>query len=356
MSSCKHTHLLTQLTFGSSSTTAMSDVFDPKELEGLMTQNSDCEFILGKVWKALNRSNRHNPLFQQIFSSVEDLHEIANQTKFKVADGLVDKMTAESPPDPNFWKTLPHRVDGDKSWGNYVVHMEKEGEPPRDYFGSATAAAGGFDTRLPVYDYPLNLSVLPKYVAEAVREGYSITHVGILLSGPPPTPGHVPIYRIFYVATEATLAMWFWTFRYRRENHANLACCGWDLEAFQYEGLCSHSPLHEGVRGDFDLTAKQLEIVVSERKATSLKLSRIAATEWYYRRLELDPYAMREVEREGATLRRERSPERQAEMHAERQRTFYANNPGKKSEYNQTHAKRVHLSKKYYCDPCGANC
>jgi hypothetical protein len=328
----------------------MSNVFRSEDLKGLL--NDDCAFILDKIWTAMSRPNqRYNPLFNLFFPTDGDLHDTAGETKFRVSNGLIDKMTADSPPDPEFWKTLPRRVPKDKSWGDYVVHMEKEGERPRDYFGSATSEDGGFDTRLPVYDYPLNLSALPKYVAQAVSEGYRITHVGILISGPKPAPAQIPTFRLFYVAAEATLAMWFWAFNYRDKNHPDLECCAWDLDAFQYDGVCSHSAFKEGIRGNFELTAEELEAVA----ATRAERHRQDRLEDYHKSVEADPYAVREDQRDAAARRRERSPERQAAKRKKNNDALYARNPGLKQAYKETYAKRVRLSKKYYCDACGTD-
>jgi hypothetical protein len=142
--------------------------------------------------------------------------------------------------------------------------MEKEGQPPRDYFGSGTHLEGGLKVGLQVYDYPLNLDALPKYGAQSVLEGYRITHVGVLVSGSIPTAGNAPTIRLFYIASEATLAIWVWGFKHRPgPDHPDLPCCGWDLATFKYEGLCSHSPFNEPVSGNFDLTPEQLDTIAA---------------------------------------------------------------------------------------------
>jgi hypothetical protein len=356
MSSCKHSHLLTQLTFGSSSTTAMSDVFDPKELEGLMTEDSDCEFLLDKVWNALDRPRYKNPLYDQIFSSVEDVHEIGTQTKFRVTDGLVDAMTAESPPHPDYWKTLPRKLPG-KSWGVYNVHMEKEGKPPRDYFGSATESNEGFERRATTYEPPLNLEALPKYVAESIREGYRITHMGVLVYGPLPTAAQVPKFRVFYVAVEATLTLWFGGLRHRPQHPADVAACGWNLGAFRYEGLCSHSAFLEAVRGNFNLTAEQLETLAAERKAEASERDTETSAKSRHLKLLQDPYAAMERSRELYALKREHTYERERLNQESREKAvaFRAKNPEKPQEYRQTAARRVLLSRECWCDPCGTD-
>lgn len=212
----------------------MSDVFESKSLKSLVTEDSDRDFVIDKTWKALDRPRYKNPLYDQIFSTSDDLYETGIETKCRVTDGLVNTMTADTPPNPDYWKTLPRKFPG-PSWGVYNVHMEKEGEPPRDYFGSGTDADEGIEIRLETYDLPLDFTRLPKYVAESIREGYRITHVGVLVSGPLPAAGQVPRFRIFYIAVEATLTLWFWGFKSRNGHPADVAACGWDLDAFLYE-------------------------------------------------------------------------------------------------------------------------
>jgi hypothetical protein len=145
----------------------------------LINKSGDSEFIIGKVWQSLDRPKWKNPLFNQIVPTAEDLDEVDAKTKFKATEHLINLMTVKLPPDSRYWKTLPREV-GDNEWGDYNVHMEKEGQPSRDHFGSGTRLEGGLKVRLKVYDYPLNLDALPKHVAQSVLEGYRITHVGVL--------------------------------------------------------------------------------------------------------------------------------------------------------------------------------
>jgi hypothetical protein len=337
----------------------MSDVFESKNLKGLMADNSDCDFVLGKIWQALDRPIYKNPLFDQIFPTFDDLLQIGTETKFKVANGLVNAMTADSPPDPDYWKTTPQKLPGDGDvWAVYNVHMEKEGKCPREYVGSGTEANEGFDRRRTTYKPPLNIDTLPRYVAESIREGYRITHVGVLVSGPLPTAAQVPKFRLFYVAVEATLTLWFWGFKSRSRDPADVAACGWDLGAFRYDGLCSHSAFTEGVKGNFNLTAEQLETIATKRKALKSESSaEFRARSRHQGSLE-DPYAATERARELYALKREHTPERERLNQEKREKNtaFRAKNPEKTHEYAQASARRVKLSKQCYCDPCGINC
>jgi hypothetical protein len=85
--------------------------------------------------------------------------------------------------------------------------LEKPFCVPRVYIGSGTTATIGVSHRMSTYT---NLQVLPKYVAAALNEGYTITHKGLLLWAPIPSAADVPLLRAMFILLEATLTVVFW--------------------------------------------------------------------------------------------------------------------------------------------------
>lgn len=102
-------------------------------------------------------------------------------------------------------------------------------------------------------------------MAAAVRPGYKIVHKGMLVWCLLPSAANIPRLRLLLVAIEATLTFAFWAVYSVKADHYMTSCRLWDLPAFTYGGLCSHSSLAEGVQG-LDLTAEQLEAIATETK------------------------------------------------------------------------------------------
>jgi hypothetical protein len=73
-------------------------------------------------------------------------------------------------------KSLP--LDFHKRWGIYLLVLVNKACQPLIYIGSGKKAEGGVSRRMSQYDYQTSL---PAGVQAAFREGFAITHKGLLL-------------------------------------------------------------------------------------------------------------------------------------------------------------------------------
>jgi hypothetical protein len=148
-----------------------------------------------------------SPLYE-ISLTPERMDSILKQSTFTFAPLLLEVMQDPSPAPVAYFKSLP--VVGKGFWGIYMVVMEREAhDKPRVYTGSGTAAQIGVSERLRHYEElsePLSNNIL-----KSLREGFNITHYGVLCVIELPFIPMVPITRVFMVAMEAAFTFYFWT-------------------------------------------------------------------------------------------------------------------------------------------------
>jgi hypothetical protein len=72
--------------------------------------------------------------------------------------------------------------------------------------------------------------------------------------------------RMLVVAIEAVFSFLFWAMRSRTRDCKMGSCCPWERDKFSYDGLCSHNPLSESVRGEFELTAEDLIAIAADKR------------------------------------------------------------------------------------------
>jgi len=164
----------------------------------------------------------------------------------------------------SYFKTLPTNFA--KQWAIYLLVLEKAGSIPKIYIGSGTDAKSGVSARLRDYDKGRNL---PRWVQQALKDGYRIMSKGLLCETAIPSAGHAPLLRALFIVLEASLTFALWTVKTQTESGFGLtSLCRWGRHTLEYEGLCSHNPLKETVGRDFNLSAEELEApgaVASER-------------------------------------------------------------------------------------------
>lgn len=237
------------------------------------------EVIASLLWACLSGApdvSHFNPVFSILISSIEIAEEYMQNAALTFAPGLLDAVESATPPSLAFFKSLP--LFTGFCWAVYAIVFEKPGYPPKVYVGKSTNHHGA-NTRMRDYDLKMRL---PWYIKAAFDEGYVITHKGFLCYKRNPTPSQYAIVEPVILALEATFAFFFWAMRARTKDYAMSHARGWDLDAFQYEGLCSHSPLGEGLSW-CDLTTEQAEAVAAERRqakraSDTRKLAKAKAT------------------------------------------------------------------------------
>lgn len=218
--------------------------------------------MLALIWLFLDLTptSLKNPVYARIITSIEALEMLMSDSLLTFAPGLVESLVASTPPPLSFFKSLPTDTKG--HWAVYCLVLEKDDFRPAIYIGSGTSASRGVAKRFYQYD---TKSVLPKYVELALNDGFVITHKGLLCWCPTPSVLTRFAYRCLFVLIEAVLSMALWAMR-SRTDHGLPRISDWIIEDLEYDGLCSHSSIHEGIRGeDFGLTDEQKLRLQAER-------------------------------------------------------------------------------------------
>lgn len=280
-----------------------------------------------------------NALFTQFFYCQEVLSEICSTASLCFCPGLFDAVQAASPPSIEFFKGLP--TNDRKRWAVYAIVLEKSGAIPLVYIGSGTNALYGVSARWGFYNR-LDFTMMPRHVCAALKDGYEITHKGILVWCSLPAAAKVPIYRLLFLAMEAAFTYTFWAVKSRLTDHSMISCCPWALSSFTYGGLGSHNPLIELAAGDFNLSSEELEAVAAEAK----KLKRQTKIK----------YEQSHKEEIKANKKLYQASEHGKKILRNNQATFRKNHPEKKAANSQRYNEKVKALKKFYCAICDSNC
>lgn len=225
--------------------------------------NNAFELVLLVAWTCLCTApeNQKHPIYDKVFPSQAALEQLLSSS-LGFAPGLFEAMQAGTPPDLSFFKSLPTVRDFKKHWAVYVVVLEKQGCRGKIYVGSGTEASNGVAVRLANYH---NGTLVPRHVAKALSNGYTIVHQGLLCWRP--IPINAPVVRMLFVLLEATFTFFFWALLAKTENgYGMIAICPWARHSLEYDGLCSHSPLWEPPVGDHSLTPEELEELAAKMK------------------------------------------------------------------------------------------
>ncbi|KAJ9655835.1 carbamoyl-phosphate synthase (glutamine-hydrolyzing) cpa2 [Neophaeococcomyces mojaviensis] len=213
--------------------------------------------VLQLMWTLLDsvspRNMHYN--FTKVLPSLDVLEYMLASASLVFAPGLFEVIRASTPPTVAYFKSLP--TDCTKIWGVYLLVLEKKGCRPKIYVGSGTQFEYGVSSRWSQYDHKRKL---PRYVEQALKEGYRIVHKGLLCWTPIPSPTVVPVLRVLFVAIEATFTFVLWAVHCDTDYGFGLRhICLWDIDTLEYDGACGHNPLMEGVVSDLDLSAEELE-------------------------------------------------------------------------------------------------
>ena len=100
-----------------------------------------------------------------------------------------------------------------------------------------------------------------------------------------PGPTFQPKLRIFFLLLEATFSYAFWTMRTPKNDYGMSHICLWNREDLEYDGICSHCSLNEGVRGDFSLSPERLEAFAAERRENHQVKNRVRSSDYHYKQM-----------------------------------------------------------------------
>lgn len=122
-----------------------------------------------------------NPVFKTVLGAEDGvLESLCSDHPLFSADHFLRVLKDDAPPSLDFFRLLSSPARSDKPiCGVYALLIEKIGCPAKLYIGSGTSASQGVFSRLIDYDNE-NSSNLPDLVRKAIKNGYTITHAGLL--------------------------------------------------------------------------------------------------------------------------------------------------------------------------------
>jgi hypothetical protein len=178
---------------------------------------------------------------------------------------------------------------------------------------------------------------MPRYVQKALNDGYTIRHKGLLCWTALPSVALQPTIRLLFVDMEAAFSYVVWAMRTTKRDYGMSQICPWPLDTLEYDGLCSHPSLREGVSSDFDLTPEQLEATVAELKQRRTDLTAEANSDYHKRQLDTnaDDHRARKVVKQPA---------------------YASNHPEKIYAIGKNYATKARENKTYYCEVCDLAC
>ena len=226
-------------------------------------------------WSCLTQNTSWiNFRFKQIFTTQARLSAAFDLAGLTFCPGLFCIMQAATPPALTWFKSLSADIPK-HVWGVYILVLEKPGCCRKLYIGSGTAMSRGARARVQEhFRDPMSAWC----ISDAKRDGYYITHAALLVHCPIPAPAVAPIIRATILALEAAFSCLFWAMRSRTEDYGFGNLCPWPKDTFEWDGLCSHSPLWDPIHGedDLDLSPEELE----ERAAAIKEKNRLYLQEY----------------------------------------------------------------------------
>lgn len=283
------------------------------------------------TWRCLQDTpfGGKNVLFAQFLPSLDIFNSTASAATITFCAGLLDVLQSPTPPTVQFFKSLPEATL--LCWGIYVLVLEKDGCRPRIYIGSGTSASRGVTARLRQYDDGFLLST---WVEDALDNAFVIVHKGLLCWCSIPAAALVPIYRLLFVAMEATFSYVFWAVRTVTAADWGMGhICSWDRTTLAYDGLVRHCAPNEAIRGDFHLSEEEREALAAEKEKKAALLKSQNNSSWHYRQMaeNYDEYISAAHERKTKSR---------------------ANNPGLDNKRQAGRLAKAHVEKKYHCVRC----
>ena len=216
-----------------------------------------------------------HPLHEVAFATRAVFDELCSATPLSFASNLAPTLQSTLPPPIQFFQTLPTPQSSlGRLWGIYVVTLRK-GRRHKLYVGSGTEELYSVHTRLAEYSNSritkqmrkrgLLTRRLPLLVRRALHRGYKFQSSGLLCWMPIPAPELVPQARVRIIGLEALFAQLFFA-TVQKKFDPILDFPKWKRNDTTYTPLCSHAPIWEDIRGNFDFTGPQLIALAEARK------------------------------------------------------------------------------------------
>lgn len=299
---------------------------DPTSISGGVA-----EYMLWLTWTLLSLTpvELKNPVHDMIFATQDIMESLMSGSNLEFATGLLNAIESKVAPSLAFFKGLSTCTKEERLWGVYAIVLEKAGCRPKIYVGSGTEVVYGIRRRLHDYDDITATSPISQYVQIALRDGFIITHKGLLCWSSLPGPLTRYQLRALMLILETTFSIVFWGMKSRTKDYGMPRhLCPWQIDALDYDGCCTHMAIIEGVLGenlgltDEQILAKEAELL---QRASDGKKAR------YYGSKESDFAAWK------ATRRRYEAKR----DHAEKLESMYRSKAKAKAEW------------RFACETCG---
>lgn len=182
------------------------------------------------------------------------------QSHMEIPEELPHIMASATPPPFSFFQNLPSIFEiVDREWLRqhmviYCTTLEKPGSRPRIGIESAAEQLGGAEERIQQYRKEKTFKFSVK-TQESLKDGYKITNVGLLVAIQRPPRSAIelaPRIRAWALTLEADFIYMFsslWDRDGNETSHSMRHACPWDVDALEYDGVNTHSPLSERVKG-----------------------------------------------------------------------------------------------------------
>jgi hypothetical protein len=242
------------------------------------------ELVNDLTWRHLNIEAlvwRVNPDLKSALVPKSYYDDLCAGSPLSFAVGILDVILSPYPPSVAFFEFLPNPQKHQKLWGVYGLVLAKSGCKPKVYLGSGTETLSGCSGRLAVYYNP-NSQTLPRFVEAAFKDGYILSHSGLLCWCPIPLASLVPRLRARFLAIEALFTSIFFAAHLSNLDNVwrHALIIEWVRDDVEYGPLCSHSPLNERPVGDLGLSAEQLEANDAVRKDSLTARKRDEKRNW----------------------------------------------------------------------------
>lgn len=225
--------------------------------------------LLDIAWSCLSHEAYTNPCFDLAFPTFEAFSTAFTSSGLTFCAGLSDVIEADDPPPVSWFVEVRDSFVEDcklvpaKTWALYLHVMSKPGCPTLLYIGSATESTSGLRRRLK--DYRLRHAISTE-VLGALNDGYDITCTVLLAECSLPAPAGQPVLRALFLVLEAAFDAIFWPMRNNSTSYGQLGDnVIWPPSSLSWSGLCTHSPLIEGIKG-LDLSSAELEKAAEIRR------------------------------------------------------------------------------------------
>jgi hypothetical protein len=149
-------------------------------------------YMLWFAWSllTLTPTSIKNPIYATILATQDIMENLMVECDLEFAPGLLDVLKATTPLSIAYFKSLP--TEFSKRWGVYLLVLTKPMSQPRVHVGFGTNAELGVRSRPNNYN---TKTLLPRFVKEALDEGYVIVHKDLLCRAPKPVTDKIGVQR-----------------------------------------------------------------------------------------------------------------------------------------------------------------